>query len=118
MSQPSKPIEPSDGQKSIVQSPAEITLENVSFRYPNSDRWTLKNINFTIRKGDRISIVGRNGAGKSTVVKLLCGLYEPDEGRILFDGHTKEEIGPDRFRKMIAAVFQDGELVTLCMEYC
>ncbi len=78
MSQPSKPIESSDGQKSIVQSPAEITFENVSFRYPNSDRWTLKNINFTIRKGDRISIVGRNGAGKSTVVKLLCSHSSED----------------------------------------
>lgn len=108
--------ESSDEQKSIVQSPTEITFENVSFRYPNSDRWTLKNINFTIRKGDRISIVGRNGAGKSTVVKLLCGLYEPDEGRILFDGHTKEEMGPARFQEMIAAVFQDFRLFAFSIE--
>lgn len=108
--------EVSDEQKSIVQSLAEITFENVSFRYPNSDRWTLKNINFTIRKGDRISIVGRNGAGKSTVVKLLCGLYEPDEGRILFDGHTKEEIGAARFQEMIAAVFQDFRLFAFSIE--
>lgn len=105
-----------DEQKSIVQSPVEITFENVSFRYPNSDRWALKNINLTIRKGDRISIVGRNGAGKSTVVKLLCGLYEPDEGRILFDGHIKEEIGPARFQKMIAAVFQDFRLFAFFIE--
>ncbi|MBO4291551.1 MAG: ABC transporter ATP-binding protein [Lachnospiraceae bacterium] len=99
-----------------IQSPEEIVFQNVGYRYPNSSEWALKDVNFTIRKGDRISIVGKNGAGKSTVVKLLCGLYEPTEGKILFDGRAKEEIPALIYRKMMAAVFQDFRVLSFTIE--
>ena len=99
-----------------VQAPQEIVFQNVSYQYPNSSEWALKDVNFTIRKGDRVSIVGRNGAGKSTVVKLLCGMYEPTEGKILFDGRSKEEIAPAAYRKMMAAVFQDFKVLSFSIE--
>jgi len=60
----------------------EIRFENVSFRYPNSDKLVFNNASFTIGKGEKVALVGVNGAGKSTIVKLLLRLYDPTEGRI------------------------------------
>ena len=64
----------------------EFKFENVSFRYPESERYALKNLNLTLAAGERLAVVGLNGAGKSTFIKLLCGLYTPTEGRILLNG--------------------------------
>lgn len=91
-------------------SPSEITFENVSFRYPNEEDWTLDNVSFTIKKGEKICIVGKNGAGKSTAIKLLCGLYQPQKGRILVDGIDLKKISSEAYRKMLSVVFQDFKL--------
>lgn len=91
-------------------SPSEITFENVSFRYPNEEGWTLDNVSFTIKKGEKICIVGKNGAGKSTAIKLLCGLYQPQKGRILVDGIDLKQISSEAYRKMLSVVFQDFKL--------
>lgn len=91
-------------------SPSEITFENVSFRYPNEEDWTLDNVSFTIKKGEKICIVGKNGAGKSTAIKLLCGLYQPQKGRILVDGIDLKKISGEAYRKMLSVVFQDFKL--------
>ena len=64
-----------------------FVFENVGFQYPGSDRWAVRNVSFVLRPGERIALVGENGAGKTTLVKLLARLYDPDEGRILLDGH-------------------------------
>jgi len=64
----------------------EIEFRNVSFKYPNTDKWILRNFNFKINKGERPAIVGTNGAGKSTLVKLITGLFYVNEGEILVNG--------------------------------
>ena len=73
-------IEKSSEDSNIIDG---ITLSNVSFQYPNSEHFALKNINFKVRANEKIAIVGENGAGKSTLVKLLLGLYQPTEGNIV-----------------------------------
>ncbi len=85
----------------------ELRFENVSFCYPGTEHYVLKNINVTISKGEKLSIVGKNGAGKSTFVKLLCKFYKPTEGRILLDGTDIWSIDTTEYYKKMSAVFQD-----------
>lgn len=87
-----------------------IEFQNVSFTYPGSDICVLKNINITLHAGEHISIVGLNGAGKTTFIKLLCRLYDPTEGRILLDGTDIKELVYEEYVKLLAVVFQDFEL--------
>lgn len=101
-----------------IQSPARarpfplpirqgFTFENVSFRYPNSEVWALRNLNFKLRAGEKLALVGENGAGKTTLVKLLARLYEPTEGRILLDGADLREYDLKSLRDQIGVIFQD-----------
>ncbi|GJF30480.1 ABC transporter permease [Kitasatospora sp. NE20-6] len=83
-----------------------IRLENVSFRYPGSDRPVLDDITLDIPAGSALALVGENGAGKSTLVKLLCGLYRPTSGRILVDGEDLAAYGP-AWQRRAATLFQD-----------
>ena len=85
----------------------EITFENVTFSYPDSNNLIFKNFNLNIRSGEKIALVGMNGAGKSTLVKLLCGLYKPNEGRILLDGIDVATFNIYDYFKEFAVVFQD-----------
>jgi ATP-binding cassette, subfamily B, bacterial len=89
---------------------AGITLKNVSFSYENSQREALKNINLTIPAGKTIAVVGANGSGKSTFIKLLCGFYQPAKGSIYFDSKSTAELGQMNIAKNTAAVFQDFAL--------
>ncbi|HEX2210580.1 MAG TPA: ABC transporter ATP-binding protein [Longimicrobium sp.] len=84
-----------------------IVFERVSFRYPGTDRWALRDVSFRIPAGAVVALVGENGAGKTTLVKLLCRMYEPTEGRILVDGVDLREIGVDAWRARLSAAFQD-----------
>jgi ATP-binding cassette subfamily B protein len=84
-----------------------IVFENVSFRYPGTERWALRDVSFRIPAGAVIALVGENGAGKTTLVKLLCRMYEPTEGRILVDGVDLREIEVGAWRGRISAAFQD-----------
>ncbi|MBB6405674.1 ABC transporter ATP-binding protein [Arthrobacter sp. AZCC_0090] len=84
-----------------------ITLENVWFRYGHGLPWVLKDANLTIYAGETTALVGLNGAGKSTVIKLLCRLYEPIRGRVLWDGIDVRSFDPEALRNRISAVFQD-----------
>jgi ATP-binding cassette subfamily B protein len=84
-----------------------IVFERVSFRYPGTDSWTLRDVSFRIRAGSVIALVGENGAGKTTLVKLLCRMYEPTEGRILVDGVDLAEIEVGAWRRRLSAAFQD-----------
>ncbi len=85
----------------------EIEFRNVGFTYEGSDKPVLKNLNFKIKTGEKIALVGNNGAGKTTIVKLLCGLYPPTSGEILVDGKTIDEIGIDKYQDKISVLFQD-----------
>ncbi len=90
-----------------VSAGAGIRFENVGFRYPNKDTWALRHIDLEIAPGDSIALVGENGAGKTTFVKLLAGLYEPSEGRIILDGRELSTWDPETLRKRFGVLFQD-----------
>ena len=89
--------------------PARVGFEfdNVGFRYPDSDSWALRGVNFTLRPGERVALVGGNGAGKTTIVKLLSRLYDPTEGRILLDGRDLREYDLASLRASVGVIFQD-----------
>jgi len=82
-------------------------FENVGFRYPDSETWALRHLSFDLPPGEKLALVGENGAGKTTVVKLLANLYEPTEGRILLDGVDLRAYDPDDLRREIGIIFQD-----------
>ncbi|HVZ41233.1 MAG TPA: ABC transporter ATP-binding protein [Candidatus Kapabacteria bacterium] len=82
-------------------------FENVGFRYPGSERWAVRNVNFRLRPGERIAFVGENGAGKTTLTKLIARLYDPSEGRILLDGVDLREYDLASLRRTISVIFQD-----------
>jgi ATP-binding cassette subfamily B protein len=84
-----------------------IEFRGVSYRYPGRDEWALREVSFTIAPGETVALVGRNGAGKSTVVKLLGRLYDPDEGTILIDGRDVRDYDPTELRRRFAVMFQD-----------
>jgi len=84
-----------------------IEFRDVGFRYPESDDWALRGINLSIRPGEKIALVGHNGAGKTTVIKLLSRLYDPTEGVILIDGINIREVDPLDLRQKIGVIFQD-----------
>ena len=87
--------------------PHTIEFENVSFSYPESDRKVLKNINLKFRPGETVVLVGLNGAGKTTFIKLLTRLYDPTEGRILLDGRDIKEYDTAELYKTFGIIFQD-----------
>ncbi|MFA5682926.1 MAG: ABC transporter ATP-binding protein [Lysobacteraceae bacterium] len=84
-----------------------FVFENVGFRYPNAERWAVRGLDFHLRAGEVLALVGENGAGKTTLVKLLARLYDPDEGRILLDGHDLREYDLDTLRANVGVIFQD-----------
>jgi ATP-binding cassette subfamily B protein len=84
-----------------------IAFENVGFRYPGQDRWAVRGLSFEVRAGEVLALVGENGAGKTTIVKLLTRLYDPDEGRILLDGHDLRDYALEDVRGGIGVIFQD-----------
>lgn len=85
----------------------DIEFRDVSFRYPRSDRYILRHFNFHIAAGEKLAIVGTNGAGKSTIVKLLTGLFMPDEGQILINGTDIREFSRTEYQKMFSVVYQE-----------
>lgn len=84
-----------------------IEFRDVSFRYKEQNEWALRHINLTLNPGEKIAVVGLNGAGKTTFVKLLTGLYSPTEGQILLDGVDLTEVDLTEWRKRIGVIFQD-----------
>ena len=84
-----------------------ITFENVGFRYPGSEVWAVRNLSFTAPAGETLALVGENGAGKTTIVKLMTRLYDPDEGRVLIDGVDLKDFATADLRQHIGVIFQD-----------
>jgi len=82
-------------------------FENVSFKYPGSEKYAIKDLSFTLNVGEKMALVGENGAGKTTLVKLLARLYEPSSGRILLDGVDLKEYSLGELRNNIGIIFQD-----------
>ena len=88
----------------------EFEFRNVSFKYPKSENYALKNLSLKLNAGERLAVVGLNGAGKSTFIKLLLRLYEPTEGEILLNGVNIREYNKRSYYSIFAPVFQDVEL--------
>ncbi len=84
-----------------------FVFEGVSFRYPGSEEWALKDLSFELGANESVALVGENGAGKTTLVKLLARLYDPDEGQILLDGIDLRDYDLESLRKNIGVIFQD-----------
>lgn len=91
-------------------SDEKIRFENVSFAYPNTSQYVLRNINIEIKHGEKIGIVGLNGSGKTTLIKLLCRIYDPSEGRITLNGTDIRQIPYHTYCKHIGIVLQDFAL--------
>jgi ATP-binding cassette subfamily B protein len=105
-------------RKPLISAPADpapirtpfregITFEHVTYRYPGNSEAALEDVSFRIEPGETIALVGRNGAGKSTIVKLLGRLYDPTEGRIMIDGRDVREYDPKELRQQFGMMFQD-----------
>ncbi len=92
-----------------------ISYRNVSFKYPGSKESALKNFSLEFRVGEKLAIVGRNGSGKTTMIKLLCRLYDPDEGEILVNGVDIRKFRHDEYAKLFSVVFQDYVLFSLML---
>lgn len=84
-----------------------IEFQNVSFKYQSAEKSTINNMSFKVNKGENIAIVGENGAGKTTAVKLLCGLYYPTSGEILINGKSNRDFSGNSYFNLFSAVFQD-----------
>jgi ATP-binding cassette subfamily B protein len=100
-------VQPPDARAFPAPIRQGFTFENVGFQYPGAERWAVRSLNFTLRAGEILALVGENGAGKTTLVKLLARLYDPDEGRILLDGHDLKEYDLYALRANIGVIFQD-----------
>ena len=85
----------------------KIEFRNVSFSYPGTNKKVLNNVNFKIEKNEKVTLVGLNGSGKTTIVKLLCKFYHPDEGTILFNDTDIWELNTESYYKVLGVVFQD-----------
>lgn len=90
-----------------LHAPCEIEFDHVSYRYAGSEKDVIRDLSFRIKKGERIALVGMNGAGKTTCVKLLCGLLEPTAGRILIDGVPSVEFERKEYYRLFSTVFQE-----------
>jgi len=84
-----------------------IVFEDVGFRYPDTRTWALRHLSFTLQAGETLALVGENGAGKTTIVKLLTRLYDPDEGRIIVDGIDLRDFAVSDIHAHIGVIFQD-----------
>ena len=87
----------------------EFVFDHVSFRYPGAESYALKDLSIRLKAGEKLAVVGLNGAGKTTFVKLLCRLYEPTEGRIYLNGRDIAEYDLNDYWKLLAPVFQEDE---------
>jgi ATP-binding cassette subfamily B protein len=103
----SRQTPPSDPRPFPTPVREGFVFEDVGFRYPGAERWAVRNVSFRIAPGERVALVGENGAGKTTIVKLLTRLYDPTEGRVLLDGVDLREYDPRELRSRIGVIFQD-----------
>jgi ABC-type multidrug transport system fused ATPase/permease subunit len=103
------------GDTPVEKKPHEIEFRHVSFSYPGTERKILDDISIKIAPGEHLSIVGLNGAGKTTFIKLLCRLYDPTEGEILLDGVNIKEYDYKKYMEQFAPVFQDFKLFALTL---
>ena len=108
-----EPFKFEDGEPIPPAKDYEIKLENVSYTYPGSDKKILDNLNLTVHRGEKLAMVGLNGAGKTTIVKLICGFLDPDEGRVLLNGNDIRDFNRREYYKLFSAVFQQFSIIDM-----
>ncbi|MCR4961693.1 MAG: ABC transporter ATP-binding protein/permease [Lachnospiraceae bacterium] len=104
------------GSRAVEGEKHVIEFEHVYFKYPRSEEYVLEDINIKINSGEHLSVVGLNGAGKTTFIKLLCRLYDVTEGRILVDGVDIREYSEKEYRRLFSVVFQDFKLFAFSLK--
>ncbi len=97
----------------LPKGECEIEFRNVTYTYGGAEKPTLNGLSFTLHKGERLALVGLNGAGKTTIVKLMCGLYDPTEGEILLNGVNIKKYNREEYFGLFSAVFQDISLIAV-----
>lgn len=90
----------------------DVEFKDVSFKYPGTDTWALRHVNLKFKVGKRLAVVGENGSGKTTFIKLLCRLYDPQEGEILLNGIDIKKYNYKDYMDIFSVVFQDFELIS------
>lgn len=100
----------------ITDGACSIEFQDVGFRYPDAETQTIHNMSFSVRPGENIAIVGENGAGKTTAIKLLCGLYAPGSGKILVNGRDIKDYSQKSIFDLFSVVFQDYHFLPLSVE--
>jgi ATP-binding cassette subfamily B protein len=105
-----------NGASLLPKEVGDLEVKNLYFRYEGSESDTLKNINFTLHKGERIALVGSNGSGKTTLVKLLLRLYDTNSGEIKLSGKNIKELNIKDYRKCFSTVFQDFKMFSLSVK--
>jgi len=101
------------GNKELNSDNVDIEFKNVSFKYPGAESYSLKNINLKIESGEHLAVVGRNGSGKTTFIKLMCRLYDVTDGEILINGINIREYTESSIMKLYSVVFQDFQMFSL-----
>jgi ATP-binding cassette subfamily B protein len=102
-----KPALPPPKHVDVANGERGIRFDNVGFKYPGRGQWALRGINLFIPEGKSLALVGHNGAGKTTFIKLLCGLYQPSEGTIFLDGKPLAAWDHETLQQRIGVIFQD-----------
>ena len=113
-----EPFKFDDGTQPPMADGYELKLENVTFRYPGTEKNILENVTLTIHPGEKLAIVGLNGAGKTTLVKLLCGFYDPSEGRVLLNGQDIRDFNRKQYYELFSAVFQEFSILDTTIAQC
>jgi len=104
-----------DGKKSIEKIET-IEFKNVSFKYPRCDEYVLKNLSFKIDSRQKVSLVGLNGSGKTTIIKLICRFFDVNEGEILINGENIKLYKYEDYMKCLAIVFQDFKIISFSVK--
>ncbi len=106
-----EPFKFEEGEAVPVADGYELRLENVSFRYPGTEKDTIHELNLTVHAGEKLAVVGLNGAGKTTLVRLLCGLFDPTKGRVLLNGRDIRDFNRREYYGLFSAVFQEFSIL-------
>jgi len=101
-----------DSHRQLHDVKGELSLENISFRYSDNEPYLFKDLNFSIKKGSSVAIVGASGCGKTTMMKLMLGLLKPETGNVFIDGYDIRKVGLRTYRNLIGTVMQNDQLLS------